>query len=75
MKLKELKPVLGALEVNLFLEFQTPISFECFGDGDYRSVGDCISQEDTMYRKYGEIEIEQIYSENSRAINIDLVNK
>lgn len=72
MKLKELKPVLSAIRVNLFLEFQKPVKFESVDEGEYMPVG--ITQVPSMYDIYGEYEVEQIYSGDNDTVNIDLVN-
>lgn len=74
MKLKELKPILSADEVNLYLKPGTPLKFEMWDAKEYMIKGS-IDGGDTMYKDYGEYEVEQIYEEDSKAINIDLVNK
>ena len=53
MKLKDLRPILTAIGVNLYLEYKKPIEFVSLGDGDYiKNNSD--EDEDTMYKEYGE---------------------
>ncbi|EJP6471392.1 hypothetical protein NHI66_000641 [Clostridium botulinum] len=75
MKLKDLKPVLNSQKVNLYLEVMKPIKFEIWDNEEYRKINEIDKRVgDTMYLDYGEHQIEQIYSEDSETVNIDLAN-
>ena len=83
MKLRELRPILRAARVDLLLEVAKPIRFEIFdvdhkGLAEYRQVNDVDEREnDTMFRDYGDCEIEAVYTDKeneNEIINIDLKN-
>ena len=65
MLLKELKPVISADKIIIYLEIAEPILFENDDSGEYYNA------DKELFETFGNYEIEQIYSDDE-AINIDL---
>ena len=73
MKLKELRCVLSANMVNLYFDIgekETYVHEKDSQDNDYLELKD---DNKSMWETHGELKIEQIYSEDTETINIDLV--
>ncbi|NFO48677.1 hypothetical protein FDB40_17655 [Clostridium botulinum] len=71
MKLKDLRCVLSSQMVDINLDF---LNTKTFVQEDYSEDNEYLGQDESesMWDLYGEREVEQIYSEDSERINIDL---
>ena len=81
MVLNDLRKVLGADNVNLYVEIENPIKFEFLYNDEYNNYGrrDISEEEkdyetDTMFRDYGNYIVLSVYGnrEDLNTINIDL---
>ena len=80
MVLNDLRPVLSADNVNLYVEVGKPIKYECLYDYDYSNYDrrdvkkERNYKKDTMFRDYGNYIVLSIYNNRDElnTVNIDL---
>jgi len=72
MKLKDLKPILNSERAIIYTGCQSIVAFAQNSLGAYEREGEGVELD--MFDTFGEFEIEQLYSDDSQTLNIELIS-